>query len=183
MKIKTRDMILVALFAALTAVGAFIKIPLYIVPFTLLFMFCAFSGLLLGARLGALSQIVYVVIGLAGVPVFTKGGGLNYVFQPTFGYLIGIIIASYVIGKITENKKLTFVRALTAALIGLIIVYIIGATYLYMIMSFYLHKKITVYWAVKYGILLFIGGDTVSSIITAAVSCRVVPRLKKEGII
>lgn len=183
MKLKTRDMILVALFAALTALGAFIKIPLYIVPFTLQFMFCAFSGLLLGSRLGALSQIVYIAMGLAGLPVFTKGGGLNYVFQPTFGYLIGFIIASYVIGKITENKKFTFIRALTAALIGLIIVYIVGATYLYIIMSFYLGKKITVDWAVKYGILLFIGGDTVSSIITAIVSCRIVPRLKKLQII
>lgn len=183
MKLKTRDMILVALFAALTAVGAFIKIPLFIVPFTLQFMFSAFSGLLLGSRLGALSQIVYVAIGLAGVPIFTKGGGLNYVFQPTFGYLIGFIVASYVIGKISENKKLTFIKALIAVLTGLILVYAIGSTYLYIIMKFYIGKKVTVSWAIKYGILLFIGGDTVSSLITAFVSCRIVPRLKKEGII
>ena len=182
MKLKTRDMILVALFAALTAIGAFIRIPLYVVPFTLQFMFCAFSGMLLGSRLGALSQIVYVAIGLAGIPVFTKGGGLNYVYQPTFGYLIGFILAAYVIGRITENKKFTFVRALAAALCGLIVVYTVGATYLYIIMRFYIGKEVAVSWAVKYGVLLFIGGDTVSSIITAVISCRIVPRLKKSGI-
>lgn len=81
---KIRDLILVAMFAALTAIGAFIKIPIPYVPFTLQFLFCAFAGMILGARLGALSQIIYVAIGLAGIPVFTEGGGIGYVFKPTF---------------------------------------------------------------------------------------------------
>ena len=115
MKLATKEIILVALFAALTAAGAFIKIPIPYVPFTLQFLFCALAGILLGAKLGGLSQISYVAMGLIGIPVFTEGGGPAYIFQPTFGYLIGFIMGSYVIGKITETMDLlTFWKALGA---------------------------------------------------------------------
>ena len=60
---------------------------------------------MLGSRLGALSQLVYVVLGLIGIPVFTAGGGISYIFKPTFGYLLGYIIGAYVIGKIAESVK------------------------------------------------------------------------------
>ncbi|WP_084758018.1 biotin transporter BioY [Defluviitalea phaphyphila] len=66
---NTKNLILVGIFAALTAVGAFIKIPIPYVPFTLQYLFCALAGIILGSKLGALSQIIYVAVGLAGVPV------------------------------------------------------------------------------------------------------------------
>jgi len=87
-KLSTKDIAQIALFAALTAVGAFIRVPLPIVPFTLQTFFVALSGALLGARRGMLAQLLYVAIGLLGVPIFTKGGGIGYVFQPSFGYLV-----------------------------------------------------------------------------------------------
>ena len=105
MKINTRDLILVSLFTALMVVGAFIKIPFPLLPITLQPFFCAFAGLILGSRLGALSQIIYVVMGLVGLPVFTQGGGLIYVFVPSFGFLLGFILGAYVIGRISENFK------------------------------------------------------------------------------
>src|SRR5574344_750761 len=86
--LKLREMILCALFMALTAVGAFIKIPLGGQIFTLQFLFTLLAGLLLGGRLGAKAVGVYTLLGLIGVPVFAEGGGPGYVFQPTFGYLI-----------------------------------------------------------------------------------------------
>jgi len=84
---KTRNLIIVAMFAALTAIGAFIKVPIPYVPFTLQYLFCALAGLVLGSKLGALSQIVYVAIGLSGVPVFTEGGGIGYIFKPLLDIL------------------------------------------------------------------------------------------------
>ena len=87
---KTRSLILAALFAALTAIGAFLKIPLGALSLTLQFLFTAMAGVLLGPRWGAASQAVYVALGLAGLPVFTMGGGLGYVFQPSFGFLLGL---------------------------------------------------------------------------------------------
>ena len=87
----TRDMVLFALFTALIAIGAFIRIPVPFCPFTLQLLFTTLAGLLLGSRRGAASVAVYVLLGLVGLPVFTSGGGPSYIFQPTFGYLIGFI--------------------------------------------------------------------------------------------
>ncbi len=117
---KTRDMIMVSIFAVLTAIGAFIKIPIPYVPFTLQWLFCAISGIVLGAKLGALSQILYVVMGLIGIPIFTEGGGLYYIFKPTFGYLIGFIVASFVIGELSSKiKTFSFIKSLLCILSGL----------------------------------------------------------------
>ena len=77
-RLKTREMILIALFAALTSIGAFIKIPTPIVPLTLQYLFCAYSGILLGSW--TLFATLYLVIGLMGF-CFTQGGGLTYIFS------------------------------------------------------------------------------------------------------
>ncbi|MGL4913992.1 MAG: biotin transporter BioY [Romboutsia sp.] len=179
---KTKDLSMVALFASLTAIGAFIRIPLPYVPFTLQFMFCAFSGILLGSKLGMLSQLLYVGIGLMGMPVFTQGGGPSYILQPTFGYLIGFIVASFVIGKLTENKKeLNIKNILLAVLAGLFFVYLIGVPYLYIINTFYLGNPYTVYLAVLYGFVMCIGGDLVLSFIIAVAGSKIIPILKRAG--
>ena len=86
--IKTRDLIYCALFAALTAIGAFLHFQLFQATITLQFFFTAMAGLLLGAKLGALSQLLYVALGLVGVPIFAAGGGFGYIFNPTFGFLL-----------------------------------------------------------------------------------------------
>ena len=120
-------MTLCAIFTVLTAVGAFIKIPVPVVPFTLQVLFTMLAGLLLGSRLGALSVGLYMILGLAGLPVFTQGGGLWYLLQPTFGYILGFILGSYVTGKMTEQRDtLTFGRILIANFAGLAIIYVMG---------------------------------------------------------
>ena len=70
MKLSIREMILISLFTALTAIGAFISIPIGDVPITLQSMFSLLAGLLLGPKLGALSQLVYVLLGLSGIRIF-----------------------------------------------------------------------------------------------------------------
>lgn len=86
---KVKELVLFSLFTALTAIGAFIRVPVPLCPFTLQLLFTTLSGLILGSRKGAASVAVYVALGLSGVPVFTQGGGPGYIFQPTFGYLWG----------------------------------------------------------------------------------------------
>ena len=102
MRDQTRMLVLAALFAVVTAVANFIKIPIGVVPITLLFFATALSGVLLGPKWGAVSQTVYVVLGLVGLPIFTGGGGLGYVFQPSFGFLLGLIPAAWVIGMLSR---------------------------------------------------------------------------------
>ena len=122
----TRNMVLAALFAALTAIGAFLQIPTGPVPITLQFLFTALAGLLLGWKWGAISQLLYVGIGLLGLPVFTQGGGIGYVLQPSFGFLLGLIPAAAVIGALTARRT-GYLTVLAAVLVGDLILYAVGA--------------------------------------------------------
>lgn len=133
---------MIAMFAALTAIGAFIKIPLPVVPFTLQIIFVFLAGSLLGSRNGFQSQLVYIGVGLVGLPVFTQGGGITYVLQPTFGYLIGFALAAFIIGCIIERiDSPTKKHFIGANIVGLIIIYAIAVPYLYLSMNFWLHIK------------------------------------------
>ena len=180
--IMTRKITFVAMFAALTAVGAFIRIPFYPVPFTLQFLFCCLSGLLLGARLGALSQFVYVALGLVGLPIYAKGyGGLNYVFEPTFGYLLGFIICSYVTGLLFEKmKQANFVKTLTVTLVGMLLLYVPGVTYMYYILNFYIPgKSIALTVALTQGFFVFIPSGIILCILSSMIALKVKPTLTR----
>ena len=99
-KMTTVEIVYCGMFAALMAVGAFIKImiPLGVfeVTFSLQFFFALLAGFFLGAKRGFTSVLVYLIIGLIGVPVFAHGGGPAYVLKPTFGFLIGFAFAALV---------------------------------------------------------------------------------------
>lgn len=181
MKINTKQMILVALFAALTAVGAFIQIPLGAVPVTLQFLFTALAGIMLGAKLGALSQLVYVILGLFGLPVFAGGkGGFSIVISPTFGYLIGFILSAYVMGRIVEtDEKPRHLKILIAVLVGIAVTYIVGVPYLYFILRNVIGKNITFAAALKSGCIIFIPGDLLKCAIAYILGTKVVPAVKK----
>ena len=129
-RITTKDMIMCALFTALIAVGAFIKVPVPVVPFTLQFLFTMLAGLIMGGRLGAISVGLYAVLGLVGLPIFAEGGGIWYVLKPSFGYIIGFALGSLVTGLMVEKQKnLTMGRLLAANFTGLAIVYACGMIY------------------------------------------------------
>ena len=155
---KTRELVLCALFTALTAVGAFIKIPVPVVPFTLQFLFTMLAGLLLGGRLGAISVGAYAVLGLLGLPIFTEGGGFWYLLKPSFGYILGFIVGAYVTGKMAA-KTSNFWHILGANLVGLIIVYGMGMVYYYIICNFVLGTPIGLWPLVLYCFLLAVPGE------------------------
>ncbi len=174
MRLNTREIIMCGLFTALIAVGAFIKIPVPVVPFTLQLLFTTLAGILLGSRLGALSVAAYVALGLFGVPVFTEGGGPGYIFQPTFGYLIGFIIGSYVTGAIAEkNPCPSLKRLLGANFAGLFFVYFFGLIYCYAISNFYLGKAVGAWTVFLYGFILAVPGDIMLCILAAFLGRKV----------
>lgn len=179
-KIKTRDISLCAAFAALAAIGAFIKIPNPICPFTLQLTFTTLAGLLLGKKRGALSIALYVIIGLIGFPVFTKGGGIGYVAQPTFGYILGFIIGTYVTGAIAEKaEEPSLLRILLASLAGLVIVYAAGMVYLYAINNFVLHSPITAGAVLMSCFVLIVPGDLALCIVSSFAAKRLIPIFRK----
>lgn len=170
---STVSLALVSLFAALTAIGAFIKIPLPYVPFTLQVLFVFLAGSLLGSKRGMQSQLVYVGIGLAGLPVFTQGGGIGYILQPTFGYLIGYIAGAFVVGwmieRIPNPKAFQFILANIA---GLLVVYLIGVPYLYMALNLWMGVPSS--WAHVWmiGFIYSIAGDIVISAVAGVLAVR-----------
>lgn len=101
---KIKDMCLCALFAVLIAVGAFIKLPVSIVPITLQTLFVILAALVLKKK-AVYSVLLYVGMGLLGLPVFTSGGGISYVLVPSFGYLIGFIVCSWFVGNYTDTCR------------------------------------------------------------------------------
>lgn len=132
---KTKNMILCSLFAALITIGAFIKIPLPITMFSLQFTFVLLSGVILGAKLGAIANLLYVAIGLMGFPVFTEGGGLMYLMKPSFGYLLSFIVTAFVVGYLSETwAQKSKLRLVLSCLLGMVITYFIGSMYTYMIL-------------------------------------------------
>lgn len=152
-----------ALLAALTAVGAFLRIPAPAVPITLQFFFTLTAGLLLGAKWGAISQVLYLCLGLLGLPVFSLGGGLSYVLQPTFGFLLGLVPAAAVAGLLRKKPLLACLAAWAAH-------YAVGLPYLHMIGSMMSFAGMT-----TAGFLLLLPGDALK-IFAAALLC---PKIQK----
>lgn len=168
---KVKELVLFSLFTALTAIGAFIRVPVPLCPFTLQLLFTTLSGLILGSRKGAASVAVYVALGLSGVPVFTQGGGPGYIFQPTFGYLLGFIAGAWLTGKLSEHmEKLSFARILFANLAGLLVVYLFGMVYVYIINNYYLNTPIGIWPVVLYCFLLAVPGDICLCILAAVLA-------------
>jgi len=126
-----RRTVAVFAFAALTAFGARLSVPLpgTPVPFTLQPVAVLLSGLLLGGVLGATSQLTYLAIGAAGLPVFALGGGLAYLAGPTGGYLLAFPVAAGIVGAIASDKP-GLSRILIAGLAGLFVVHVSGAAWL-----------------------------------------------------
>lgn len=155
-------MTLISLFAALTAVGAFISIPLYPVPLTLQTLFTLLAAMTLGSVMGMLSQIIYVMLGVVGLPVFAGfKAGIGILFGPTGGFLFGFIVCALIVGKIMELKKeKNIVYYLLAGLIGTITLYIMGIIQLSLVTGIGVKKAIIV------GMLPFLPGDILK--ITAA---------------
>lgn len=184
MKLSTRDMILIGLFAALMAVGAYIKIPNPFnpnVPITLQLFFCIYAGVLLGSLKGALSQVIYMSIGLIGVPVFTGGGGFGYVMRPTFGYIIGFILCALVVGLIVERQKeLSAVMIFLAATSGLLVNYLIGNAYFYVVMNHIIGQAMSV-GAINAIMVPYMIKDFLLLIIIAVSSKSILGAIRKAG--
>lgn len=156
-------------FAVLTAFGARLKIDLFPVPFTLQVFFVLSAGLTLGGRLGALSQMMYLAMGLVGLPVFAGGGGPLYLLGPTGGYILGFPIAAGLAGSLGERRD-DLLGRLLAALGGAAAIHLAGVSWL------------TVWLgdpgqAWKAGVLIFLGVDAAKACLAALLAGGIVPLL------
>ena len=150
-----RGRIYASMFGALTAVGAYIVVPVPPVPVTMQTFFLYLAACLLGGPLGAWSQAVYVLIGAVGLPVFAAGkGGLGVLLGPTGGYLIGFIVGAYVTGRLAQGgKPAGSVRLLLAMAAGTVCLYALGVAQLMLVARLSPAKALAV------GVLPFLPGD------------------------
>jgi len=150
--------VLSCLFAALIAIGAFIAIPLPVspVPIVLQTMFILLSALVLGPWWGSLSTILYLALGLFGLPVFSGGTGGPVVFLgPTGGYLLGYIPCSLVTGLLSRKAKGKKLILAAACLAGMIPIYALGVLRLKAVLGSGWER------ALAAGLLPFLPGDFV----------------------
>ncbi|KGX92468.1 biotin biosynthesis protein BioC [Pontibacillus halophilus JSM 076056 = DSM 19796] len=135
-KFTTLDLTLGAMFVALMAIGANITsyapfLQIWNVPLTLQTFVAILAGIVLGSRMGAISLCVYLLVGLAGAPVFARfGAGFDTLVTPTFGFILSYILLAYVVGKIVEHKR-SLPIYIFATVVGLIINYVVGVNWLY----------------------------------------------------
>lgn len=143
-----------SLLIALSAQAA-IPLPFSPVPITFQTLVVLLAGAVLGSRLGTLSVLTYLAEGAVGLPFFAKGGGgLAYFRGVTAGYLIGFVVAAFVVGLLVERgfgRK--FNTAVLAMLVGNVVIYCFGVPWLKMILNTTLHE------ALGFGLFPFIPGD------------------------
>jgi biotin transport system substrate-specific component len=133
----------VALFAALTAVGAVVRVPLPGVPFTLQVPAVLLAGCALGPWLGAASQLAYVAVGLLGLPVFATGGGPGYLLTPTFGFLVGFVFAALVVGFVAGDPARSGTPRIALALaLGTLAIYAVGVPWFGWNLAAYQDKRV-----------------------------------------
>lgn len=176
----TKKLILCAMFTTLIVVGTFIKVPLPFLPFTMQFFFTMLAAMLLGGKWGAISVALYMVLGLIGLPVFTEGGGIWYIFKPSFGYIPGYVIGTFVTGKMVEMKKdYKLGWLILSNFIGVIIVYFVGMVYYYAICNYVIDTPIGVMQVILYCFLLIIPKDIMLCVVTAVIAKRLKPVIDK----
>jgi len=162
-------------FVVLTSLGAFVRIPLPFtpVPITLQTLFVLLSGLFLGS-LGVISQIIYVLLGIAGFPIFSGGGsGLFYLFGPTAGYIFGFIFATFFLGKFIKQIKVNLFSLLVILCLADLIILSCGIFWLKIILGLPFKKLLFT------GFMPFIPGDFLKILVAASLYIRLKSRLQE----
>jgi len=138
----------------------------------------------LGGKRAALSQLLFLALGLMGVPVFAMGGGPAYILQPSFGYLVGFPIAAWIIGSMTnhQNRDVSWQRMVMANGIGLLVIFIIGVVYLYINVNFIVHKSLSWTMALWSGAVIFLPGEILKVILAASLVRKLKPLIVREGV-
>ncbi len=156
---RERAVLLVVGAALLTAAAAQVSIPLPFtpVPVTGQTFAVLLAGTALGSRLGTASQVLYVALGALGMPFYSDAsGGWEVATGATGGYLVGFIVAAFVLGSLAERRQdRSILTAVPAMLMGTAIIYGLGASWLAVSLGVSLAD------AVELGVAPFLIGDTV----------------------
>lgn len=184
-RMSARDLTYCAMFVALMVVGAKINIVLPIgtgVTVSLQIMFAVITGLLIGPRDGLISLLVYLLLGLIGLPVYAHGGGVAYVLRPTYGFLIGFAAAAWLSGfMINRFRKKSLMAFIISGEIGMLSYYVMGLLYFALMSNLLLRdaqpigfRELMTVW-----FLSTVGIDAIIAGVGSLVAYKVAPALGK----
>ena len=169
-KSKAYPIVLVGVFVAIISICAWISIPMVPIPITLQILGVFITASILGAKLGTVSIIIYILLGAVGLPVFSNfTGGFGILLSPTGGFIIGFIFTALTIGIITSFKNSILTNTL-AMLLGLLLCYTFGTVW------YCIYANVDFITAVLVCVVPFLIGDAVK-IATASI---LVTKLKKH---
>ncbi|WP_174614128.1 biotin transporter BioY [Virgibacillus ihumii] len=185
--LKATDLTFGAVFVCLMTVGANIAVwfPMLAipiggasVPISLQTFFAILAGLMLGRKLGSISMITYILVGVAGVPVFANmSAGPMALVSPTGGFIFSFVFIAFFSGMIAEMGKKPSIPVYTAAaLTGLIFNYGIGVTYMYIAMNTWLELQVS-YQAAWIGMIPFLIKDTALAVLAAVFMINLAKRV------
>ena len=177
-----RKLIVLPLFSALIAAGAYIALPIGPVPLVLQNFFVVLSGLVLGPAPGAASVCLYILMGSIGLPVFAGGtGGIAHFAAPSAGYLVSYPAAAALAGIISARRRkkphlAPYVKEAGAALAASFFILAAGVTWLKIRLGLDWYKALAV------GFLPFIAGDIIKSLAAAVLAPRIRLIFRTEGL-
>ena len=157
----------ITVFILLAALGAQLEIQRTPVPYTLQTWFVLMAGAILGKRNGAISMLLYIVLGTAGVPLFSQWGfGVARIIGPTGGYLLSFPIAAFVVGYLVSHRK-SFLWMALSMVVGMMLIYLMGTIHLYFV---YFHN-----WSdsIMQGFLVFSWWDGLKIVSAAGIASQV----------
>ena len=176
-KINTRQLTLVGVMAAVTCILGPFSLPIGIVPISLTNLVIYFSIYVLGGKRGTLSYIVYLFIGLVGLPVFSGfSSGFPKLFGPTGGYLIGFIFMAFICGIFIDKFSNKIYMCFLGMVLGTIVTYLFGTAWLSYEAPMAFNNALVV------GVLPFIPGDIVKIIIASIIGPQIKKRLISAGL-
>lgn len=170
-----RDLLAAANFALLTSLAAQVHIPLPPdgVPMTLQTLAVLCAALCLGPRVGALSMLLYLTIGVLGGAVFAQGAkGFGVLLGQTGGYLVGFVLCQPIVGMIARRRDGSvrgWLAMMAAVLAGNAVVFALGVPWLAIVNNFSLSR------AIEGGLLPFVPGLVVKSIAAVAIGRLAAP--------
>ena len=165
-KIRTKQMVLIALMTAVTCVLGPLSIPLPFSPVPIsLTNFAIFLAIfVLGMKSGTISFIIYLLLGALGVPVFSSfRGGLQVLAGPTGGYLIGFIFLALIMGFALDHFNRKLVPTIIGMIIGMAVCYAFGTVWLAKLLSLSFKEGLMM------GVIPYLAGDAAKIIIAAIV--------------
>ncbi len=176
--LRVKNIIKISLFTALICISSLIKLPILPVPVSLTFFAVNTVILISDLKLSFISVLLYIILGLCGLPVFSQGGGIGYVLNMPFGYLLGFLIAPLISGFVARNLKINLrpvLKNMVLSIVNILVVYIFGSLYAYFLSYIYLGIKMDIKYLIIYYVLIFIPSD----VFFAYLSSKIVERLKR----